>query len=77
MSTDIICQLAYDGKLEELQIKFKDDLKLACKKFQVSFLSFGYISTQIRSLLHVFIRITCLSNNYICLLYTSPSPRDS
>ena len=35
MSTDIICQLAYDGKLDELQTKLKTDLKLACKKFQV------------------------------------------
>jgi len=35
MTTDIVCQLAYDGKLEELQIKFEEDLKLACKKFQV------------------------------------------
>ena len=35
MSTDVICQLAYDGKLQELQSKLQTDLKLACKKFQV------------------------------------------
>jgi len=34
MSTDVICQLAYDGKLEELQTKLRTDLKLASKKFQ-------------------------------------------
>lgn len=34
MSTDIICQLAYDGKLDELQTKLQTDLKLACKRFQ-------------------------------------------
>jgi len=34
MSTDIICQLAYDGKLDELQTKLQTDLKLASKKFQ-------------------------------------------
>ena len=35
MSTDVICQLAYDGRLEELQTKLRTDLKLASKKFQV------------------------------------------
>ena len=36
MSTDVICQLAYDGKLQELQDKLQTDFKLACKKFQVT-----------------------------------------
>ena len=35
MSTDVICQLAYDGKLQELQSKLQIDFKLASKKFQV------------------------------------------
>lgn len=34
MSTDIICQLAYDGKLDELQRKLNTDLQLASKKYQ-------------------------------------------
>lgn len=34
MSTDVICQLAYDGKLQELQSKLQIDFKLASKKFQ-------------------------------------------
>ena len=46
MSTDVICQLAYDGKLEELQTKLKTDFKLASKKFQVSGLYLHFYSLE-------------------------------
>ncbi|XP_057310424.1 26S proteasome non-ATPase regulatory subunit 10-like [Hydractinia symbiolongicarpus] len=34
MSNNLICELSYDGKLEELQKKFLEDPKLASSKFQ-------------------------------------------